>query len=82
MVASRVATMASSTIRPSSPVSEKSSIAVSRVTLAAGFSPRAAATASALASSVPPMQKPSVPTLSAWAMLRETSSARSTPCSM
>ena len=33
--------------------------------LAAGCSPRAASTASALASSVPPMQKPSVFTLSA-----------------
>ncbi|MNQ73787.1 hypothetical protein D3C85_885300 [compost metagenome] len=81
MLASRVATMFSSTIRPSSPVSEKSSIAVSSVTLAAGFSPHAAATASALPSSVPPMQKPSVFTLSLRAMPRATASACNTPFS-
>ena len=42
------------------PVSVKSSNVVSSVMLAAGFSPRAASTASAVARMVPPTQKPSV----------------------
>ncbi len=50
--------------------------------LAAGCSPRAARTASALASRVPPMQKPRVLTLSALVIACATSIARSTPCSM
>ncbi|OIQ71580.1 hypothetical protein GALL_468030 [mine drainage metagenome] len=44
----------------STPVSAKSSIDVSKVALAAGFSPRAASTAKAVPSMVPPTQKPSV----------------------
>jgi hypothetical protein len=49
--------------------------------LAAGCSSRAARTASALASSVPPMQKPSVLTWSAFVISRATSIAFNTPCS-
>ena len=64
-----------------SPVSLKSSMVVSSVMLAAGCSPRAASTASALASSVPPMQNPSVFTLSAPVIASATSIALSTPCS-
>ena len=61
---SRICTWASSTNTSRTPVSEKSSIVVSSVIDAAGSSPRAAATASAVDSSVPPMQKPSVLTCS------------------
>ncbi|WP_264567139.1 MULTISPECIES: hypothetical protein [Delftia] len=41
-------------------MSEKSGMAVSKMTLAAVVSPRAAAMAKALASKAPPMQKPRV----------------------
>ena len=53
---------------------------VIRVMLAAGCSPRAASTASPLASSTPPMQNPSVFTLSAPVIARATSIALITPC--
>jgi hypothetical protein len=50
--------------------------------LAAGCSPRAAHTASALASRVPPTQKPSVFAWFASVIASAASSAVSTPCSM
>jgi hypothetical protein len=51
-------TWASSTNTSSTPVSAKSSRVVSSDRLAAGCSPRAASTASAVAAMVPPTQKP------------------------
>src|SRR5664279_2636310 len=78
---SRSSTPSLVTSRPISPVSEKSSMVVRRVMLAAGCSSRAASTARALASSVPPTQKPRVFTLSALVIVCATSSARITPCS-
>jgi hypothetical protein len=52
--------MGSSTKMSRMPVSLKSRKVVSSVTDAAGFSPRAASTASAVLNMVPPTQKPSV----------------------
>ena len=60
MVISRIRTEPSSTKMSRMPVSEKSRNAVRSVMLAAGRSPRASSTASAVARMVPPMQKPSV----------------------
>ena len=76
---SRAASISGVTSRPRSPVSLKSSSVVIRVMLAAGRSPRAASTASPLASSTPPMQNPSVFTWSARVIARDTSIALITP---
>ena len=58
MVASRVAKKLASIIKPISPVSEKSNKVVNSVKEWAIFSPRAAKTAKAVQSIVPPTQKP------------------------
>ena len=65
----------------STPVSSKSSKVVSKVRLAAGCSPRAASTASAVATMVPPTQKPKALTLSLPEIARATSIASIAPFS-
>ncbi|MNN36479.1 hypothetical protein D3C81_1503780 [compost metagenome] len=82
MVASRSCTCGSSTNTSRMPVSVKSSSAVSSVRLATGRSPRAASTANAVATMVPPTQKPSTLILSCPLMSRATSIARMAACSM
>ncbi len=63
-------------------MSEKSSSVVSSVTLAAGFSPRASITDSAVATMVPPTQKPSALIWSLPLISRTTSIALIAPFSM
>ena len=65
----------------STPTSEKSTKVVSKVALATGSSPRAASTAKALVSKVPPTQKPKALTCGILAICLATSIAWITPFS-
>ena len=78
-IAAVVAGLAGVMYAPMSPGSLKSSIVASSVRLATLRSPRAASTASALASSVPPTQKPSAFTVLLPLTALATSIAASTP---
>src|SRR5581483_2347239 len=79
IVASRSATDDASMSRPISPVSVKSIIVVSSVSVASLSSPRAASTPAAQLMMVPPTQKPSAWRRSTLAMSRTTSIAFSGP---